>query len=148
VASWYEAEVKVRFLLTLALCSWPALAQSNQEVDSNMSCVERLQMPVYPPLARAARIRGSVTVTVSIAADGSKKTTMSPSAHLLLTAAIETALQASAFRTSCAGKSVTLVFNFVFGSELDQGRLPQRVSFAYPNQFYVSTPPQIIETQP
>jgi hypothetical protein len=46
VASWYEAEVNVRFLLTFALCSWPALAQSNQEADSNMSCVERLQMPV------------------------------------------------------------------------------------------------------
>jgi hypothetical protein len=138
----------MRFLLTLALCSWTAVGQANQDGGSNMSCVERLQMPLYPPLARAARISGSVTVTISIAADGSRKTTMSPSAHLLLTAAIEKALQASAFRTSCAGKSVTLVFNFVFGNELDPDRLPQRVSFAYPNQFYVSTPPQIIETQP
>jgi hypothetical protein len=48
----------VRFLLIFALCSWPALAQSNPEADSNMSCVERLQMPVYPPLAQQARISG------------------------------------------------------------------------------------------
>jgi len=138
----------MRFLLTFTLCAWAALAQSKQDRGSNMSCVELLEMPLYPPLARAARISGSVNVTISIAAGGARKTTMSPSAHLLLTAAIGKALQASAFRTSCAGKSVTLVFNFVFGNDLDQDRLPQRVSFAYPNQFYVSTPPQIIETQP
>jgi hypothetical protein len=34
----------MRFLLTFALCAWPALAQTNQEAESNMSCVERLQL--------------------------------------------------------------------------------------------------------
>ena len=34
MASWYEAEVNMRFLLAFALCSWTALAQSNQAEDS------------------------------------------------------------------------------------------------------------------
>ncbi len=105
MASWYEAEVNVRFLLTFALCSWPALAQSNQESETNMSCVERLQMPVYPPLADQARIAGSVTATVVVASDGSIQTEVV--GHALLSPAVEKAIRASAFRKTCGGKSVT-----------------------------------------
>jgi hypothetical protein len=148
VASWYEAEVNVRLLLILALCSWPAVAQTNQEAESNMSCVERLQMPVYPPLAAQARIGGSITATVVVASDGSTQTKFSSGAHRLLTPAVERALRASAFHKSCAGKPVKLVFNFELGEELDPDHLRQRVSFGYPNLFWISTPPRIIETQP
>jgi hypothetical protein len=38
----------VRFALFCFVLVWTAYAQ---EADTNMSCVERLQMPVYPPLA-------------------------------------------------------------------------------------------------
>jgi hypothetical protein len=133
MASWYEAEVNVRFLLTLALCCWPALAHSNQEADSNMSCVERLEMPVYPPLAHQARISGSVTATVVVASDGSIQT--KAEGHKLLAPAVERALRASAFRSDCSGKSVRLIFNFGFDS--DPGK---RVSYGYPNRFWISVP--------
>jgi hypothetical protein len=53
----------MRWLVLLAALSATAFAQ---EADSNMSCVERLEMPVYPKLAEAARIRGSVTATVVV----------------------------------------------------------------------------------
>ncbi len=143
MAGWYEAEVNVRFLLTFALCCWPALAQSNQAEDSNMSCVERLQMPVYPRLAEQARISGSVTATVVVAPDGSLQT--KAAGHPILAPAVEKAIRASAFRTYCAGKSVRLVFDFVLGEELDPDKLPQRVSFSYPNQFWISVPPRIVQ---
>jgi hypothetical protein len=54
--------LRVRFFLIFAFCSWPALAQSNQESESNMSCVERLRIPVYPPLARQVEVQGSDTL--------------------------------------------------------------------------------------
>jgi hypothetical protein len=123
----------VRLLLTLALCSWPALAQSNLDADSNMSCVERLQMPVYPPLARAALVSGSVTATVVPGSDGTLQT--NAAGHLLLVAAVKKALRASSFRKTCGGKSVRLIFNFGFDS--DPGK---RVSFGYPNQFWIAVP--------
>jgi hypothetical protein len=42
-----------------------------QDSESNMSCVERLEMPVYPPLAATARISGNLTANVSISPDAS-----------------------------------------------------------------------------
>ena len=136
----------MRLLLTFALCTWPALAQSNQDSESNMSCIERLQMPVYPPLAAAARISGSVTATVLVASDGSVQTKVA--GHSILSPAVEKAIRASAFRKTCGGKSIRLVFNFVLGERLDPDRLSQRVSFGYPNQFWISVPPRVITDAP
>ena len=135
----------MRWLVLLAAVSATAFAQ---EAESNMACVERLEMPVYPPLAAAARISGSVTATGVLASDGSVRTTFSPGAHRLLPPAVQKALGGSSFRKDCIGKSVTLVFNFAFGKELDPDRLPQRVSFGYPNQFWISVPPRVITDAP
>ncbi len=134
----------MRLLLILALCSWPALAQTNQEAESNMSCVERLQMPLYPGLAAAARVSGSVTATVVISANSSNQTTFSSGSHKLLSPAVDYALRASSFRKSCTGKSVILVFNFVLSDYYPDGKL-QRVSFGYPNQFWISELPRIVQ---
>ena len=114
-----------------------------QDLDSNISCVERLQVPVYPPLADAARIAGRVTATVLLASDGSLQT--KASGHPLLAPAVEKAIRASVFLKACGGKSVTLVFNFVLGENFDPDKLPQRVSFGYPNQFWISVPPRVVQ---
>ena len=55
------------------------------------------------------------------------------------------AIQASAFRKTCGGKSVTLVFAFVLGEELDPNHLPQTISFGYPNEFWISVPAKTIQ---
>jgi hypothetical protein len=131
----------MRLLATLILAGtaslWTAFAQ---DTESNMSCVERLQMPLYPPLAAAARISGSVTATVLVASDGSIQTTFSSGTHPLLSPAVDYALRASSFRKSCGVKSITLVFNFVLSEYYPDGRL-QGVSFGYPNQFWISVLP-------
>lgn len=124
----------MRFLLTFALCCWPALAQSNQENETNMSCVERLQMPVYPPLAAMARVEGRATATVVVASDSSVQSEVV--GHALLREAVEKAIRTSAFRKTCDGKSVKLIFNF--GLDSDPAK---KVSFGYPNQFWISVLP-------
>ena len=113
----------MRVLVALALAyvggPWTASGQTDLNTESNASCVERLRMPVYPGLANAARISGSVTAIVTLAADGSVRATRmelgaaSPTARRLFSKTVERALRASIFRKSCGGKSVRLVFNFV-----------------------------------
>jgi len=138
-------------LLTSALGSWTASAQSDPGTESNVSCVERLQMPYYPPLADQARISGTVTATVSLGTDGSiQNTTMdmgaaSTTAKRLFPPEVHKALRASGFHKGCGGKSVTLVFHFVLGEQSDPHGLPQAVSFGYPNQFWISVPPMIAQ---
>ena len=129
----------MRFLLTLALCSWPALAQTGQDAEANMSCVDRLQLPIYPGTAAMARISGSTTAKIAVASDGSVEVKVS--GHPLLSPAVDHALRASSFHKSCSGKSVTLVFNFVLSDYYPDGRV-QDVSFGYPNQFWIL--PQIV----
>jgi hypothetical protein len=57
--------------------------------------------------------------------------------------AVEKSLSASTFAKSCAGKKVTLVFNFVLAERL----LPQetRFSFGYPNHFWIAAPPMLVQ---
>jgi outer membrane biosynthesis protein TonB len=142
----------MRLMAALALLGlWTAQAQPAADTESNTQCIERLRMPVYPKLADAARISGSLTATVVLGPDGSIQNTVldmglaSATAKRMFPRAVEEALRASAFRKACGGRSVTLVFNFVLGEELDPNHLPQAVSFGYPNRFWISVPPNIVQ---
>lgn len=67
------------------------------------------------------------------------RTTFAAKAHPHLAPAVEQALRSSNFGKACAGKSVTLVFNFVIDEKLDPGAAV-RISFSYPNQFSIMVP--------
>lgn len=125
--------------MILTACLGVAFAQPNQDADSNMSCIERLQMPLYPPLAEKARISGSVTATVAASLDGSIHTKIA--GHPLLAERADEAVEASTFRKACAGKCVTLTFNFVIDKKQDPSGPPPPVSSSYPNQFWITVPP-------
>jgi hypothetical protein len=57
--------------------------------------------------------------------------------------AVEKSLLASTFAKSCAGKKVTLVFNFVLLESLQ----PQEgtSSYGYPNQFWIAAPSMMVQ---
>jgi outer membrane biosynthesis protein TonB len=144
----------MRLLASLALLifSWAAFAQSGAEKESNMYCVERLQMPVYPPIADAARISGTLKATVTLDSDGSLRQpivtdmgTASASAKRFFPPAVDEALRRSSFHKDCGGKSVTLVFTFVLGEDLDPNHLRQTVSYGYPNRFWITVPAKIMQ---
>ena len=120
----------MRLLLMLAACV--AIA-SGQETETNMSCVERLQMPLYPRLAQHAGISGQVTVRVSISTDSAVN--MESDGPHMLVPYVERALRASTFRKTCGGKVVQLVFNFDFDEDPYKA-----VSFRYPNEFFITVP--------
>lgn len=132
----------------IGLCA--ANAQSTSDAGVNTDCLERLRLPAYPKLADAARISGTVTATIALGAGGSIEKTVldmdaasKKTARELFPPAVEKALRASTFRNACSGKSVTLVFSFVLGEDLDPDKLPQTISFGYPNRFWITIPAKI-----
>ena len=130
----------MRWLAMVAFCL-PAFGQSGTAAETNMQCVERLEMPTYPWFARVMFIQGNVASTVTIGANGSVQDLKSPGAHPILTPAVEKALRASKFRINCAGKAVTLVYSFVIDKTLKSDRAGQSVSFAFPNEFSITVAP-------
>lgn len=116
----------------------PTFAQTG-----NVACLERLHIPTYPALAAQARVAGTVHATVLIKADGALDSISSAVegnakvAKGILAPAVESALKASSFAKSCGGKSINLVFDFVLGETVFPEK--QRVSFSYPNHFWIET---------
>src|SRR5579862_654562 len=124
--------------MRLALLSFALLGTAwAQDSESNMSCVERLEMPQYPPLPRQARISGSVTATASLGSTGVVET--KTVGHPLLADAVTKAVAGSAFLKSCAGKSVIVIYDFEIDTT-EQSNAPTKLSFSYPNQFRITVP--------
>jgi outer membrane biosynthesis protein TonB len=125
----------------LIVAAFPAFAQT----DTNIACIERLDIPAYPPLAKQARISGAVTADVIVAPDGSAQSITSTTEsetrpHPILLSSVERSLRTSTFAKTCAGNHVKLVFNFV----LSEGMAPI-VSFGYPNRFWITAPPMMVQ---
>jgi hypothetical protein len=130
-------------LVCALACS--AATQENGD-NSNMSCAERLDLPMYPRLADAARISARVGTTIHIGNGGSvegitsdlKGTEPVKAAFLK---SIEDAVRGSRFAAACAGRTVAIEFQFSLGEQLST----ERVSFTYPNRFTVFAPAKVIQ---
>jgi hypothetical protein len=136
----------------LVALSCAAFAQSSSELEPNMNCIERLEMPTYPRIAELARISGTVRATVTPNSAGAAgdpiitETVVDPTGKLknFAPAAVQEALRKSRFRTDCSGKSITVVFIFENDPHLDS-RHPQVVSYEYPNRFRISVPVPLVQ---
>jgi hypothetical protein len=125
----------------LILAGLPLMAQT----ETNIACAERLEIPDYPPLAKAARIAGGITASLTVGPDGSAQTiTLTTDSgtrpHPILRPSVEKSLGASKFAKVCAGKQVTLVFNFILGDAP-----APIVLFGYPNRFWITAPPMLVQ---
>ena len=61
----------MRDLILALSCALACSAATAESGDiSNMSCVERLDVPMYPPLAAAARISAGVVTTIHLGSGG------------------------------------------------------------------------------
>jgi hypothetical protein len=122
----------------------PAPAQDT----SNTGCIEKLQIPAYPLLARQARLTGTLSVTVDLGTNGNIEKVSARSqlnndrAQSVLLMPIESVLRKSRFRRECAGKQITLVFEFgLYGDPYDDQQ--QEVAFGSPNRFFITARPPI-----
>jgi len=135
------------YLLLLISVSLPVTAQT----ETNIACVERLEIPSYPRLAGQARIQGLVITNVRLGPDGSVVSITSTSEHgkphPLLLPSVEKSVRSSIFLKTCAGKQVELIFKFLIGGgPVSSLQWIPMVSFVYPNQFWIKAPD--IQIQP
>jgi hypothetical protein len=121
------------------------------EPDGNLACIEKLQIPDYPTMPRQARISGVVIATIKLTPDGrirSLSTRFDAGSNLkagpLFLPTVETALRSSVYAKACEDKPITLVFNFVIGENFLPDNVRERVSFGYPNRFWILVPPEVV----
>ena len=133
----------VQMFLLVAFCWNVGFSQSTIEDASNISCVERIQLlTTYPPLARQARIQGTVKAFVQLSANGAvERITVDsdiPRGEASLVVPLKDVLRTARFRPDCGGKIVSLVFLFeIVGKSAIYPK--QSLSFGQPNKFWITT---------
>jgi hypothetical protein len=139
----------VAVILVTMLGQGIGAAQNPFEPETNIGCVERLQMPAYPAMARQAQVEATITASVLLSPKPTvqqqvitqfKSKTQRAAAILMPT--VEKAIQEASFRSDCTGKTVVLIFDFkVAGAP--SGNPKQSLSFGYPNKFWIVTEPAV-----
>jgi len=98
-------------------------AQATKEIPSGLECVDQLQTPDFPKAALEKHVDGSVWTWTKVSPQGTadKIDTQVVSAWgqgpSLLTPPAEKALKESKFKTSCAGKTVSVVLRYELHGE-------------------------------
>jgi TonB family protein len=82
--------------LTFATCTIQVCAQSGQIEEKRP--VKRLVQPIVPEFATKLNLSGTVKIEVTIAPDGTVRTTRIVGGHPVLAAAAESAAQKSSFQ--------------------------------------------------
>ena len=131
----------VSFLLVAAVAVSFAGCQRQRPADGpNIDCVERLEVPTYPPIAESARISAIVTTAIvlgpqgtlnSIAIDGVMPASAGRPARPipLFNTSVDRAIRSSKFSSACGGKTVRVIFNFRLSSRTDLPPATQPVAF-------------------
>jgi hypothetical protein len=140
------ANVKQRFVMLLTIFLMASVgsaeAQEDHSPTESARCIESLEIPKYPSLARSARLAGTVHVHAVIAGRSATQIT-ADGAHPILREAVETSLSNSEFYSNCDKKEIRLVFTFkIEGSQTvtyDTGA----VRFRWPNEFTITVRPPV-----
>ena len=135
-------------VLTL-LCLWLfAAAVSGQEAATRfglVDCASRLELPLYHPLARQARLSGTVVAIVQLDNDGgiSRLELEAPGVHGLLKDAVSASVRQSTFSRKCDSKKLQIIFTFVIEGDATPGATQSLIAFAPPNRFIIRTRPAV-----
>jgi hypothetical protein len=119
------------------------------ESPSNIECLERLEMPDYPPLPRTARIQGIQTVKVLLSDQATAQTVesslqgKSTGIEKDFKESAEKALKNSRFSKTCGGKTITLVFHY----EIREDSNKSLFAFAPPNHFWIRFEPPYVQPE-
>src|SRR5437868_1523509 len=113
------------------------------ESPTNIECLERLEAPDYPPLARSARVEATQIVKVLLSDQATTQTIESSlqiNSRLLdltkkeFTGSAEKALKNSRYSKTCGGKTITLVFHYEIRDDPNRSSL---FGFGPPNHFWI-----------
>jgi hypothetical protein len=136
---------KLLYLL-LVTASLGCASQATTD-DTQMACVQQLEVPSFPAIADSARVEAGLNASILLATDGSvEKVSMQVTSGMdyagkLFFPSVEKAMKASKFLPSCAGRSVQLAFDFPFPTRSENGETVQTVRFRHPNRFEIALTP-------
>jgi TonB family protein len=100
----------------IVLCSIATVLIFAQEKSHGNVSVVKLFPPVYPPLAKQARIAGDVQLTLAVRPDGSINSATVVSDHpLLKQAALDSAQHSQFACEKCGDEELKLVYSFQLG---------------------------------
>ena len=105
-------------ILFCAVVKTSAQTEARSGTEGQGVVLAKLFPPLYPPIAKTARVIGDVVLMVGIRQDGSIESAVTVSGHPLLTQAALDSVQHSQFECRSCGKTVTsyqLVYSFELG---------------------------------
>jgi len=120
------------------------------ESPSNIECLERLEIPDYPPLARQAHIQVMQTVKVLLSGHAAVQNIESslqgkhPTVDKDFKEGAEKALKNSRFSKTCGGKTVALVFHYEIRDDPNRSSL---FAFGPPNHFWIRYGPVYVNPE-
>jgi len=127
--------------LLLVLAAYRASGQPGPAASpTNIECVERLEIPDYPPLPRTASIQATQTVKVLLSdqATGQRIETSLQGKHPTVEKdfkdGAEKALKNSRFLKTCGGKTISLIFHYELRADDNKSSL---FAFGPPNHFWI-----------
>ena len=139
------ASLKQRLViaLTMSLTAFrSAEAQQDRSAPESARCIESLEVPKYPTLARSARLAGSVHVDAVIAHSSATQITVE-GAHRILQEAVERSMSNSEFSSSCDKKEIHLIFTFKIEGSQTESYDTGAVKFRWPNEFTITVRPPV-----
>ncbi|MBZ5603430.1 MAG: hypothetical protein LAO79_14100 [Acidobacteriia bacterium] len=123
----------MRALLLLLCASAFASAQESR-------CAREVPKPIYPPLARQARLSGAVEARIVVGRDGRVTTAAYSGTTPIFIPANQFAIASHKFSTACAGSEFVVLYRFRLDGNLPLRAL--RVEFKPPNQWLVTAGPE------
>jgi hypothetical protein len=126
--------------LLLAVAAYRASGQPEVKGPSNIECLERLEIPDYPPLARMAQIQVIQTLKVllsdQVTVENVEQSLQGKAFNLdrSFQEGAEKALKNSRFSKTCGRKTVTLVFHYELRDDANTLSL---FAFGPPNHFWI-----------
>ena len=123
-------------------------------IESPLACVERLDVPMFPSLADAARLITTLSAAVKVGPDGRAAEVAfqvlagNAGNGEIFKTPVDKALRDSKFSAACAGRTVTLVFDFIYATRWEKvSGVPglQMVTFVAPNRFEISVAPRVVD---
>lgn len=120
------------------------------ESTSNIVCLEYLEVPNYPPLARQGRFQAIQTVKVLLSGEATVQSIeysvqgKTVNAGRIFREGVEKALKNSRFSRTCAGETITLVFHYEVLADESNSSL---FAFGPPNHFWIRAGPVLVNPE-
>lgn len=115
-----------------------------QGVETDLSCVEKFEIPTYDPLLRNSNITGTVRIRARVGADGGAESIELDGTMGRLQEVFPIRLGPIAFHSECAGKFVEINLDYHFEGEPTERSSLVHVRITGPNSFEITVPPPIL----